>query len=130
MLNPQRLNDFIFILKEAKGFIDRAYLPDMKLLTKAYKDEIKAGSGRSIGNFLSVGGYCFDDQNQLFENGVIYDHDFEKIEPFDEHKITEEVERAWYKDGEPYYTDLNEDGSLKTANADDKYSWIKAPRYR
>ncbi|WP_373032141.1 nickel-dependent hydrogenase large subunit [Sulfurovum sp.] len=129
MLNPQRLNDFIFILKEAKGFIDRAYLPDMKLLATAYKEEIKAGSGRSIGNFLSVGGYCFDNENLLFENGVIYGHDFENIESFDEHKITEEVERAWYKDDEPYYTDLNGDGSLKTANADDKYSWIKAPRY-
>jgi quinone-reactive Ni/Fe-hydrogenase large subunit len=129
MLNPQRLNDFIFILKEAKGFIDRAYLPDMKLLATAYKDEIKAGSGRSIGNFLSVGGYCFDNENLLFESGVIYGHDFENIESFDEHKITEEVERAWYKDDEPYYTDLNEDGTLKTANTDDKYSWIKAPRY-
>lgn len=129
MLNPQRLNDFIFILKEGKGFIDRAYLPDMKLLATAYKEEIKAGSGRSIGNFLSVGGYCFDNENLLFENGVIYGHDFENIEAFDEHKITEEVERAWYKDDEPYYTDLNEDGTLKTANAEDKYSWIKAPRY-
>ena len=129
MLNPQRLNDFIFILKEAKGFIDRAYIPDMKLLATAYKEEIKAGSGRSVGNFLSVGGYCFDNENLLFENGVIYAHDFENIESFDEYKITEEVERAWYKDDEPYYTDLNEDGTLKTAKTDDKYSWIKAPRY-
>ncbi len=129
MLNPQRLNEFIFILKEAKGFIDRAYLPDMKLLSTAYKEEIKSGSGRSVGNFLSVGGYCFDNENLLFEDGVIYDHDFETIESFDENKITEEVERAWYKDDEPYYTDLNEDGTLKTAKSDDKYSWIKAPRY-
>ncbi|MBT8343572.1 MAG: nickel-dependent hydrogenase large subunit, partial [Sulfurovum sp.] len=129
MLNPQRLNEFIFILKEAKGFIDRAYIPDMKLLARAYKEEIKSGSGRSVGNFLSVGGYRFDDENQLFENGVIYGHDFENIESFDEQLITEEVERAWYKDDEPYYTDLNEDGTLKTAKTDDKYSWIKAPRY-
>jgi len=129
MLNPQKLNDFIFIMKEAKGFIDRAYLPDMKLLATAYREEIKAGSGRSIGNFLSVGGYCFDKENQLFEAGVIYGHDLENVESFDEHKITEEVERAWYKDDNPYYTDLNEDGTLKTARSDDKYSWIKAPRY-
>jgi len=129
MLNPQRLNDFIFILKEAKGFIDRAYLPDMKLLATAYKEEIKSGSGRSIGNFLSVGGYCFDDEHMLFESGVICDHDFKTIENFNEQLITEEVERAWYKDDQPYYTDLNEDGTLKTARSDDKYSWIKAPRY-
>ena len=127
MLNPQRLNDFIFILKEAKGFIDRAYLPDMKLLATAYKDEIKAGSGRSIGNFLSVGGYCFDNENLLFENGVIYGHDFENIENFDEHKITEEVERAWYKDDEPYYTDLNEDGTLNSQKVYVDFSAEKMP---
>jgi quinone-reactive Ni/Fe-hydrogenase large subunit len=118
------------IMKEAKGFIDRAYLPDMKLLATVYKEEIKAASGRSIGNFLSVGGYAFDKENQLFEDGVIYDHDFDDIKEFDEHKITEEVERAWYKDDKPYYTDLNEDGTLKTAKPDDKYSWIKANRWR
>ena len=129
MLNPQRLNDFIFIMKDAKDFIDRAYLPDMKLLSSAYKEEIKTGSGRSIGNFLSVGGYAFDTEHLLFESGVIYGHEFENVKEFDEHKITEEVERAWYKNDKPYYTDLNEDGTLKTARADDKYSWIKAPRY-
>jgi len=129
MLNPQRLNDFIFIMKDAKNFIDRAYLPDMKLLAKAYRKEIKAGSGRSIGNFLSVGGYSFDKKKQLFESGVIYGHDLKNVYSFDELKITEEVERAWYKDDKPYYTDLNEDGTLKTDRADDKYSWIKAPRY-
>jgi quinone-reactive Ni/Fe-hydrogenase large subunit len=129
MLNPQRLNDFIFIMKDAKNFIDRAYLPDMKLLATAYREEIKAGSGRSVGNFLSVGGYSFDKENQLFESGVIFHHNLENIDSFDEHKITEEVERAWYKDDKPYYTDLNNDGTLKTAGSEDKYSWIKAPRY-
>ena len=129
MLNPQRLNDFIFILKEAKEFIDRAYLPDVKLLTQAYKDEIKEGLGTSVGNFLCVGGYKFGKDNRLFEDGIIYGHNLNDIKPFDETKITEEVERAWYKDDEPYYTDLNEDGTLKTAKPDDKYSWIKAPRY-
>jgi len=132
MLNPQRLNDYLFIIKNAKEFIDRAYLPDAKLLSIAYRDEIKAGVGRANGNFLSVGGYEFDDR-KLFCNGVIYNHDFENITDFDESKITEEIDRAWYKDepldNEVEYTDLNEDGSLKTEKNDDKYSWIKAPRY-
>jgi len=132
MLNPQRLNDYIFIIKESKEFIDRAYLPDMKLLATVYRDEIKAGSGRANGNFLAVGGYKFEGEQRLFCNGVIYNHGFSKIEEFDETKVTEEVDRAWYKNDnveEPYYTDLNEDGSLKTEKNDDKYSWIKAPRY-
>ncbi|MCH9814152.1 MAG: nickel-dependent hydrogenase large subunit [Epsilonproteobacteria bacterium] len=129
MLNPQRLNDFIFMLKEAKEFVDRAYLPDMKLLAHAYRDEIKAGLGRGNGNFFAVGGYQFDEEHKLFENGVIFDHDFENIVSFDPKKVTEEVERAWYKDEKPFYTDLHEDGSLKTEAKEDKYSWIKAPKY-
>lgn len=133
MLNPQRLNDYLFVIKEAKEFIDRAYLPDMKLLAIAYRDEIKNGAGRANGNFFSVGGYEFEGEQKLFCNGVIYNHDFSNIQDFDESKVSEEVDRAWYS-GEPLenevcYTDLNEDKSLKTAKNDDKYSWIKAPRY-
>lgn len=132
MLNPQRLNDYLFIMKEAKDFIDRAYLPDMKLLSIAYRDDVKAGIGKAHGNFLSAGGYEFDDR-KLFCDGVIYNHDLQNVSDFDESKIDEEIDRAWYKDNpldnEIDYTDLNEDGSLKTAKNDDKYSWIKAPRY-
>jgi quinone-reactive Ni/Fe-hydrogenase large subunit len=129
MLNPQRLNDYLFVIKEAKEFIDRAYLPDAKLLASAYRDEIKAGVGRANGNFMSVGGYEFEGEQRLFCNGIIYGHDFENIEEFDEKKVTEEVDRAWYEGDKVFYTDLNEDGTLKTEKNDDKYSWIKAPRY-
>ena len=129
MLNPQRLNDYLFIIKEAKDFIDRAYIPDAKLLCVAYADEIKRGVGRANGNFMSVGGYEFEGERRLFCSGVIHNHDFENIAEFDESKISEEIDRAWYQGDEVCYTDLNEDGTLKTEKNDDKYSWIKAPRY-
>ncbi len=129
MLNVGRLNDYIFTIKRAKEFIDRAYLPDMKLLCIARRDDIKAGIGRANGNFLSVGGYDFDKTQRVFCSGVIYRHQFDKIYEFDETKITEEVDRAWYKENRPFYTDLNIDGTLKTAKNSDKYSWVKAPRY-
>jgi quinone-reactive Ni/Fe-hydrogenase large subunit len=137
MLNPQRLNDFMFILKDAHDFIERAYIPDMKMAVNAYKEEIKSGHGRGSGNFMAVGGYRFGKAEQLFEGGVICGHDFEHIEPFDDAYITEEAGRSWYVDEEatspyegktePFYTDLNEDGTLKSEG---KYSWIKAPRYK
>lgn len=137
MLNPQRLNDFIFIIKDTHDFIQRAYIPDMKMAVKAYKDEIKAGHGRGSGNFLAVGGYQFGNAEQLFEGGVITGHDFEDIEAFDDAYITEEASRSWYAEDEPvspydestepFYTDLNDDGTLKTEG---KYSWVKAPRYK
>lgn len=130
MLNPQRLNDYLFIMKEAKEFVERAYLADMKLVSLAYRDEIKAGIGRANGNFMCVGGYEFEGDQRLFCNGVVFEHDFENMEEFDPKKVTEEVDRAWYDENDEIcYTDLNEDGTLKTEKKDDKYSWIKAPRY-
>jgi len=130
MLNPQRLNDYLFIMKESKEFVERAYLADMKLLSIAYRDEIKAGIGRANGNFMCVGGYEFEGDQRLFCNGIVYGHDFENMEEFDPSKVTEEVDRAWYDENDEIcYTDLNEDGTLKTEKKDDKYSWIKAPRY-
>jgi quinone-reactive Ni/Fe-hydrogenase large subunit len=136
MLNPQRLNDFLFIIKEVRDFIERAYLPDMAMIVDAYRDAIDAGEGRASGNFMCCGGYRFGKGNQLFESGVITAHDFENIADFDETKITEEASRSWYEndlplspyEGEtkPFYTDLNEDGTLKSEG---KYTWVKAPRY-
>lgn len=137
MLNPQRLNDFMFIIKDTHDFIERAYIPDIKMAVKAYKDEIKSGHGRGSGNFMAVGGYHFGKSSKLFEGGVIRSHDFSNIETFDDSYITEEASRSWYADDEasspydgrttPFYTDLNDDGSLKTEG---KYSWVKAPRYK
>jgi quinone-reactive Ni/Fe-hydrogenase large subunit len=136
MLNPQRLNDFMFILKDIRDFVNRAYLSDMKMLAEAYRDDMKAGNGRSAGNFMACGGYSFANSTKLFEGGIITDHDFKNIDEFDLEKITEEASRSWYEDESPtspyeesttpLYTDLNEDGTLKS---DGKYSWVKAPRY-
>lgn len=124
MLNPQRLNDFMFIIKETRDFIERGYLPDMTMMVDAYREEIKRGDGRAMGNFMACGGYLLGSGEKLFEGGVIYNHDFLHVKPFDERNITEEVGRSWYVGDapkgpyegstEPFYTDLNDDGTLKT----------------
>lgn len=136
ILSPQRLNDFMFIMKEAREFIERAYLSDVKMVVDAYRDNIAQGEGRGHGNFLACGGYRFGKDSVLFAEGVIEDHAFEKVQSFDAQKITEEASRAWYTQNEALsamegssdfeYTDLNSDGTLKTEG---KYSWVKAPRY-
>lgn len=144
MLNPQRLNDYLFIIKDTQAFLKRAYLPDVKMVVAAYRDNIKAGFGRGSGNFMCAGGYDLGslnsssgEDNSLFTNGIIWGHNFKDIESFDASHITEEASRSWYADEaptspydettEPHYTDLNSDGTLKTEG---KYSWIKAPRYQ
>lgn len=136
LLNPQRLNDFMFIIKEVREFIERAYIPDIKMIVDAYRETIRSGEGRTSGNFMCCGGYRFGKGKVLFEGGVIRGHDFGMVAPFEPAKITEEASRSWYADDEPlspfegktepFYTDLNDDGTLKSEG---KYSWIKAPRY-
>ncbi len=136
MLNPQRLNDYLFILKDAWEFIERAYLPDMKMIVEAYREEIQSGDGRGCGNFLACGGYDLGNEGPLFASGIVKGSDFDDVLAFDVTKVTEDVTRSWYEgkgksdpyagDSEPHYTDLNEDGTLKSEG---KYSWIKAPRY-
>lgn len=137
MLNPQRLNDFMFIIKETRDFIERAYIPDMKMIVNGYRESMEAGEGRGSGNFLCCGGYRFGSGEELFSAGVITGHDFESIEPFNPEDITEEASRSWYENDDPrspyeedtvpFYTDLNDDGTLKSEG---KYSWVKAPRYQ
>lgn len=136
MLNPQRLNDFMFIIKEVREFLERAYIPDIKMVVKAYGESIQRGEGRGSGNFLCCGGYRLPNKEQLFVGGVITGHDFDAIQAFNPDKITEEASRSWYEnsaatspydqDSTPFYTDLNVDGTLKSEG---KYSWVKAPRY-
>lgn len=136
MLSASRINDFLTISKDINDFVQRAYMADIKMLCTAYHEDLKNGTGKANGNFMAVGGYNFGQGDRLFEGGIVYGFDFTKIEEFDEKNITEEAYRAWYKDDaktspnngttEPFYTDLNEDGSLKTEG---KYSWIKSPRY-
>jgi len=136
MLNPDRLNQFMFIMKETREFIKNAYIPDIHMVTKAYLDDMKQGVGRGLGNLLATGGYTFGKQQTLFESGVVFEHHFEALEPFEIEHITEHVNRSWYEgeetnpyesNTEPFYTDLNDDGTLKTEG---KYSWVKSPRYK
>ena len=106
------------------------------MIVDAYKDDIKNGDGRGCGNFLACGGYELGKAQVLFESGVVTGSDFDAIRAFDVEKVTEDVTRSWYVgegkttpyegDSEPHYTDLNEDGTLKSEG---KYSWVKAPRY-
>ena len=136
ILNPQRLNDFMFIIKDVRDFVERAYIPDLKMIVSAYRESIKSGEGRASGNFMCCGGYRFGKDSLLFESGVIHGHNFDEVASFDPSKITEEASRSWYEndaplspyegDTTPFYTDLNPDGTLKSEG---KYSWVKAPRY-
>lgn len=147
LVNPARINEYMHIMKETVTFINDAYMPDIDMFTEVYKDDAKKGEGRGYGNFIAVDsyslggayvpeGYVPADDKFLFEGGVVYDHDFSKVAKFDASLITEENSYSWFEgsgavdpslgNSNPKYTGLNSDNTI---NENDKYSWLKSPRY-
>jgi len=143
ILDPKRLGEVIFRFKKLKEFVDTAYVPDLLLAGEVYKDYGVANVGAGHKNYLAYGDFRMSDdmdrKNLFFPSGVILNGDLSKVLPFDPEKVTEHVKHSWYKypdeskglhpkNGitEPNYTGLNSDGTCKE---NDKYSWVKAPRY-
>ena len=143
IINPQRMDDILFRIGKITDFVNNAYIPDLLTAAEFYKEEALQGIGGGLKNYLSYGAFPqTDDENPddyFLMRGVIFDRDLGKVHGLDEKKITEFVTHSWYKYPDekvglnpsvgitdPDYTGLNKDGSLKE---DEKYSWLKSPRY-
>ncbi|MDQ1277754.1 MAG: quinone-reactive Ni/Fe-hydrogenase large subunit [Thermodesulfobacteriota bacterium] len=137
-LDASRIGAYLYRLKELRDFVDRAYIPDVLIAAKYYRDEGLAGVGGGAKSFLSYGGFPLDDGDgaMLFPRGVIKAGNLAKPLKLDETKITEEATHSWYKGSEPQhpfkgttdpeYTGYDAAGNLK---GNEKYTWCKAPRY-
>ena len=130
------------LIAKARDFVARVYIPDLLAVASFYKDW--AGYGGGVGNYLVYGEYPEDDsaEPKLFlPAGVIRNKDLSTVEPFDAQKITEQVKHSWYDyaggddeglhpfSGEtsPHYT--GPEPPYERLNTDEKYSWLKSPRY-
>jgi quinone-reactive Ni/Fe-hydrogenase large subunit len=153
--NPARIALFKQLLQDSTEFIKGAYLPDVYMAGTAYAEEATdkdatykgvGGTGGGILNYMAYGDFRLDDTGfykaaSLFPSGIVMGGDVSKVIEVDTEKIAEDVTHSWYEgtgkpehpyDGTtiPKYTGLEkkEDGYayLKT---EEKYSWIKSPRY-
>ena len=103
------------------------------------------GTGGGLLSYMSYGDFRLDDTGfyssaLLFPSGLVLDGDLTTLHELDPGKIAEDVTHAWYEGDKPLhpyegqtvpkYTGLKEgaDG-YKYLKTDEKYSWIKAPRY-
>lgn len=136
-LNADRIGEFLYIVKEAKEFIDNVYIPDVIAVAPFYLDW--AGLGGGLKNYLAYGmfpqGGGEEPGNLWFPRGYIKDRDLTKVHPVDVGKITEDVTSSWYKyekdaplhpsvgETSPWYT------GIETGAEGGKYSWLKTPRY-
>jgi hydrogenase large subunit len=147
-INSERLAFVKQKLDEAKTFIEQVYIPDLLMIAEAYKDEwSKTGGG--VSNYLSYGDFPMaeygDVGNYLMPRGVVLGRDLRTVHPVDAHspdEIKEFIYHSWYSYAHgdqaglhPFggETKLNYTGPKPPythLNVDDKYSWIKTPRWK
>lgn len=133
-LTPDRLAEFIYLMKETVDFALNVYIPDLLAVAPFYKDWAAIGGG--VSNYLAYGMMpettADDPSNLFFPRGVIMDRDLSKAHPLDQNKIVEHVAHSFYEgdkalhpaagETKPFYTGIE-------TKEGGKYSWLKSPRY-
>jgi Ni,Fe-hydrogenase I large subunit len=143
-INPERITFLTDLAAQGQQFVDQVYVPDVLAVASFYRDWF--GYGEGLGNFLSYGDYpqggVKDPARFYLERGAIFGHDLSKVHPVDPANVTEYVTHSWYQYGDgdqngknPYQgeTKPNYTGPkppFEHLNVDQKYSWLKAPRYQ
>lgn len=146
-MNAEKLAYIGRLFEEAKTFVEQVYIPDLMAVASFYKDWGAIGGG--LKNYMSFGdlpvnGYG-DVANYKFPRGIVLNRDLSKVVPIDEtnpEEIQEFISRSYYDysdgdnvgkhpwDGE---TKLNYSGPeppYDYLNVDQKYSWLKTPRWK
>lgn len=142
-INSERITFLSEIAKTAQQFVEQVYIPDVLAVAGFYRDWF--GRGEGLGNFLSYGEYpmggIHDPTRFFLPRGAILGRDLSTVHPVDPASVSEYVTHSWYEysggdsagkhpfDGEtqPKYTGPNP--PFEHLNVDQKYSWLKSPRY-
>ncbi len=143
-INPTRIAELRRLVKLGLDFVTQVYLPDLLLIAGAYKDWAATGGG--YGNFLSFGDFPTntnsDPSNLWLPRGIVLNKNLgQKPQPVDHTLIQEHVAHSWYSysggdqagkhpyqgETQPNYTGPQQD--FASLAGEDKYSWLKAPRY-
>ncbi len=143
-INPSRITQLRNLTTQALDFVQRVYLPDLKLVASFYKNWASLGQGP--GNYLSFGDFPLDNSGApsaywLPQGTVINKNIGVPPAPLDANQIKEHVTHSWYSyaggdnvslhpyQGEtaPNYT--GPQPPFDHLNVDGKYSWLKSPRY-
>lgn len=146
-LNAERLAYVGTLLAQAKEFIDQVYIPDLLAIAPYYLDWGNIGGG--LENYLAYGdlptnGYA-DVAKFKFPRGAIIGRNLNEVQEVDgkdAEQIKEYIAHSWYEysDGDdkgkhPWVgeTKFNYTGPKPPydfLNVDQKYSWLKTPRWK
>ncbi len=146
-LNAERLAYVGRLLEEAKEFVEKVYIPDLLAVASFYKDWGAVGSG--LPNYLAYGdlpvhGYR-DVAQYKFPRGAILNRDLSTVHEVngkDTEEIQEYIAHSWYEystgddsgkhpwDGETQLRYTGPKPPYEHLNVDQKYSWLKTPRWK
>ncbi len=142
-LNADKIAQIRQYINMAKEFVEQVYIPDVLAVAPFYLEWAGIGGGHK--NYLSVGD--FPEGRRGYPNdlwmpaGVIMDGDLSNVMPVDQQKITEYVTHSWYEysggdrvgkhpfEGETNWKYTGPKPPYDFLDTDNKYSWVKSPRY-
>ncbi len=142
-INMEKLNRVKSLIDSMVEFVEKVYIPDLVAIASFYRDWFNKGEG--IGNFLVLGepeGDSHKGGRWFIPPTFIRGRDLQRIEDVDYKEVKEYVTHSWYRyskgddvglhpfEGE---TTLNYTGPhppYEQLNVKEKYSWLKAPRYK
>jgi len=142
-LNAGTLAEIRGLLARTKDFVEKVYLPDLLAIASFYKEWAAIGGG--VGDFLCYGDFPSDNSGKAetlwMPRGMIRNRDLSRVYPVEQEKITEYVDHSWYEyaggpgkglhpwDGATDHAYTGPKPPYEYLNTNEKYSWVKAPRY-
>lgn len=146
-INAERLAYVGSLFEMGKAFVEQVYIPDLLAIAPYYLDWGAIGGG--LGNFLVYGdlptnGYR-DFSSFKFPSGAILNKDLSKVHEVDlkrDKEIEEYITRSWYEysvgdqvglhpwEGETNVKYTGPKPPYKHLNVDQKYSYVKTPRWK
>ncbi len=142
-INSEKLGRVKTLIDDMINFVDNVYLPDVIAIASFYKDWFKKGEG--LGNFLALGEPAYDshkDGKWFVPPTFIKGRNIEGYEDVDYMQVKEYVTHSWYKysvgddkplhpfDGETVFNYTGPKPPYDYLNVEEKYSWLKSPRYK
>jgi len=151
-INAERLAMVEKLLKDAHQFVNQVYIPDLVAIASFYKNDWGAIGG-GLENYMAYGdlpefGYSYgeaDFTHFKFPRGIVMNRNLNElieVDASDPEQIQEYISHSWYeyeggdKEGKHPWegeTKLNYTGPeppYEQLNTDEKYSWLKTPRWK
>lgn len=142
-INADRLGLLSQLIQTGQDFVSQVYLPDVLAIASFYPEW--AGLGAGLGNYMAYGDYASDTQNHpetfFFPRGLILNRDLTQVLPVHQELVAEYIKQSWYqyREGDdaglhPWHGETQPEFTgpeppFDFLNTNDKYSWLKAPRY-